>query len=443
MIGAARTIATQAKARRIRLPYPHPGQQAVRRGMRRFTWLVAGRRWRKTSLKMAIAVERAAQGQRIVWGAPVYDQVRVGWDEAKRAAGNVAQFNTSRMTATFPGGGQLVYRSLDDPDNARGHTADGVIIDEAADVLPQAWREVLRQMLIDTGGWALIGGTPKGFNWLYQECELAKLRDDSAFFQAPTVGYQVDEAGAIHRQPHPLENPEIAWPEIVQLWDSTCPLLPDGTRDLTNAYIFHQEIGAQFGAVPGGRVYEVWSDQPGGNVTEAADYVPDGGPVLWAVDDGYVGKLDPNTGHYTGDSHPRVFLLVQRRANGQLCVFAESFAIQQLETPHIDAVLGMGYPAPDFAVVDKSAATLKGHLHAHDIPTVNGPASVEESIKVLRAMLAPDSNGFRRVLVHPRCVHTCYEMQQYRRDEATKKPVKEFDHAPDCLRYLAYVMRLD
>ena len=38
-----------------------------------------------------------------------------------------------------------------------------------------------------------------------------------------------------------------------------------------------------------GLVYgEVWSDGPDdGNVTEQAEYVPDGGPIFWAVDDGY------------------------------------------------------------------------------------------------------------------------------------------------------------
>jgi len=438
--GATRT--RQSNAARIRLPYPHSGQQAVLRGRRRFTWLVAGRRWRKTTLFMQVAVESAARGARIIWGAPVYDQVWVGWTEAKRAAATVADFQASRMTALFSGGGSIVYRSLDDPDNARSHTADGVVIDEAADVVSSAWREVLRQMLIDTGGWALIGGTPRGFNWLFQECQLAQTREDSVFFQAPTLGYRIDEVGDIHRAPHPLENPHISWSEIVQLWEATCPQQGDGTRDLTNAYIFHQEIGAEFGAVPGGRVYPTWSDgPPSGNVTEAAEYEPDAGAIFWGVDDGYVGRLDPNTGHYTADSHPRVFGLYQRRTNGRLCRFHEHYAVQQREDAHIDMVLSLPYPTPDYAAVDKSAAALKRWLHDRGIYTRNSPADVEESIKELRSGLAPDVNGFRRVLVHPRCKHLRYEMSQYRRDETTKKPIKEHDHGPDEMRYVYWTQR--
>ncbi len=387
---------------------------------------------------MSISVERALEGQQILWGAPTYDQVRVGFEEAKHAAVGVAVFNESRMTARFPGGGALLYRSLDNPDNARGHTADGVVIDEAADVDPLAWREVLRPMLIDTNGWLLADGTPKGFNWLFQEFEGAKLRDDSIAIQAPTLGYRIDDGGHIQRTPHPLENPHIPWAEIVQLWEATCPLLPDGTRDVTHAYTFHQEIGAEFGAVPGGRVLSTWSN---GNVTEDAEYIEGGGSIFWGVDDGYVGKIDPHTGHYTADSHPRVFLLFQERGNGQLCLFAEHYAVGQREDDHIAAVIALGYPMPEYAAVDKSAAALKRWLHDAGVYTRNSPSDVEESVKEFRSALAPDMNGFRRVIVHPRCKHFIFEATHYRRDELTKKIIKEHDHGIDAGRYLFWTKR--
>lgn len=389
-------------------------------------------------MAMGLTVERTLEGQQILWGAPTYDQVRVGFEEAKRAAAGVALFNESRMTVKFPGGGAIFYRSLDNPDNARGHTADGVVIDEAADVDPLAWREVLRPMLIDTSGWLLADGTPKGYNWLYQEFELAKLRGDSVAIQAPTLGYQIDEAGQIHRRLHPLENPEIPFDEIRQLWETTCPLLPDGTRDQSNAYTFHQEIGAQFSAVPGGQVFNTWQDS---DCTADAEYVEGGGAILWGVDDGYVGSVDPLTGHYTAGSHPRVFLLCQERPNGQLCIFAESYAVGEREDTHIGAVLALPYPAPDYAAVDKSAATLKRWLHDAGIYTRNGPGDVEESIKEVRSALAPDANGWRRVLIHPRCVRLRYELANYRRDETTRKPIKAHDHGADSLRYLFWTKR--
>lgn len=192
-----------------------------------------------------------------------------------------------------------------------------------------------------------------------------------------------------------------------------------------------------------GLVYDVWSDGPSdGNVTEAADYVKDGGPVFWAVDDGYVGKLDQATQTFTADSHPRVFLLVQQRANGVLCAFAESYKVETLDDAHIADVLAMPYPLPEYAAVDKSAAALKGRLHAADIYTKNGPASVDESIKVFRPWLAKDKNGVRRFFVHPRCKHLRSEMAAYRRD-ANGNIVKAFDHGPDAARYVVWTLRYE
>ena len=107
------------KSDRIRLPYPHQGQILVRKEAKRFNWLSAGRRWRKTTLAMAIAVENAVKGKTIIWGAPTYDQVSVGFEETRKAAHSVVKFNQSRMEAHFPNGGRILYRSLDNPDNAR------------------------------------------------------------------------------------------------------------------------------------------------------------------------------------------------------------------------------------------------------------------------------------------------------------------------------------
>jgi phage terminase large subunit len=190
-----------------------------------------------------------------------------------------------------------------------------------------------------------------------------------------------------------------------------------------------------------GQIFDTWSDGPlDGNVTEAAEYQPDAGSVFWAIDDGYAGQIDPKTGHYPADAHPRVFLLVQQRADGRLCAFAESYACQRLSDTHLDEVQALSYPSPEYAATDSSAAELRGRLHARDVYTRGKPHDVEESIKVLRAMLAADANGWRRILVHPRCTHLRAEMASYRRD-ANGKIVKAFDHGPDALRYLAWTMR--
>lgn len=192
-----------------------------------------------------------------------------------------------------------------------------------------------------------------------------------------------------------------------------------------------------------GQIFGVWSDGPAdGNVTADADYIEGAGPVLWFVDDGYSGKRDAATGQWTADSHPRVFLLAQLRQNGDVCVFAESDQCGVLSDQHVAEILTLSYPTPDYAVVDKSAAELKGRLHAAGLYTRNGPADVEESIKELRRALAADANGHRRVRVHPRVKNLRAEMLSYRRD-MNGKIIKAFDHSVDALRYGLHALRFE
>jgi len=219
-----------------------------------------------------------------------------------------------------------------------------------------------------------------------------------------------------------------------------------------------------------GIVYAVWSDGPDdGNVTEQAEYIKDGGAILWSVDDGYSGKLDPATGHYTALSHPRVIGFYQQRSDGTLCRFDESYAVGLLSEDHIaqalvmphrleDVIeagderpiieqawaarerLGTCYPEPDFAVVDSSAAELRGRLRDADITNYGGTHPVDEGIKNMRRWVAKDANGRRRLRVHPRCRHFRYEMAAYRYDDK-ERPVKQHDHSMDECRMLVWKLR--
>jgi hypothetical protein len=198
-----------------------------------------------------------------------------------------------------------------------------------------------------------------------------------------------------------------------------------------------------------GIVYDVWSDGPNnGNVTEAADYLPGGGPVLWGVDDGYsagsrfASGIDPLTGTFAADAHPRVFGLYQLRANGQLCRFEEVYRVKITEEAQIAEVLDLGYPEPDYAAVDSSAAQLRGRLMSMGVAVRKATHLVDEGIKELRRWIAPDENGFRRLLVHPRCKHFRAEMTSYAYDDKGK-PLKQFDHGPDEGRYLTWTLRYE
>jgi hypothetical protein len=210
----------------IRLPSPHAGQRIVFGGAKRFNWGSMGRRWRKTSGVMAhVAIPAALRGKRVIWAAPTHKQTMIGWDEAQKALGasGAARFNRTEMTAYFDKtGGRIMFFSMDEPDNARGHTADVVVIDEAGDVPEVAWFEVLRPMLLDTRGEAWVIGTPKGRNWFWRGWMAARDRADSTAWWAPALGVRIDPVtNELVRDPHPLENPDIDFGEMADLWSET------------------------------------------------------------------------------------------------------------------------------------------------------------------------------------------------------------------------------
>lgn len=251
----ARTTSKTSGPQRVVLPLPHPGQRvvldALARGTR-FVFLDAGRRWFKTTLDLNIAVTSALAGKEVMWGAPTYDQVRIGWEELRRAAGAVATLNQTYLEAKFPTGGIVRFRSLDDPDNARGFTADVWLVDEAGDVHEQAWYEAIRAQLMSTDGIAVINGTPKGRNWFWREFMRAQAGDmeGGAAWQVPTVGARIetdprDGHRTLVRVPHPMENPHIPWSEIEEMFQQ----LPERT--------FRQEILAEFLEDAGGLFHGV------------------------------------------------------------------------------------------------------------------------------------------------------------------------------------------
>lgn len=167
----------------------------------------------------------------MLWGAPTYDQVRIAWDVVRRSQ-TADSMTQMRMIADY-GEGSIIFRSLDDPDNARGHSADGAIFDEVGYIKERAYYEIVRPMLIDTEGWFWGMGTPNGRNWFWREFQSAHDDGMAARWQVPVVGCEVTKDGLV-RKPHPLENPDIPFVEIESLY-----------RSVSEAQ-FRQEVLAEF-----------------------------------------------------------------------------------------------------------------------------------------------------------------------------------------------------
>jgi hypothetical protein len=228
------------------------------------------------------------------------------------------------------------------------------------------------------------------------------------------------------------------------------PANPDSYRGMLNQLtgVEHQRLVLGKWAAGSGRVIDTWEDlynpatgqDNGGNVTLDAEYIPDGGEVIWTIDDGYSGKKDKN-GLFAHHSHPRAFLLCQIRQDGTIAVFAESFAVEKLAGAHIQEVIDMcehnGWPVPRWAIRDRAAASLGGDLKDYDIISRYNQMTVEESVKELRQWVAADANGVRKFIVHPRCFYLKHQMQSYSMS-VEGQIIKQNDDGPDAARYLVW-----
>lgn len=153
-------------------------QQQVWDSNIRFRTLVTGRRFGKTHLVIRelckYARHRKKRSRKVWYVAPYYGQAKdIVWEPLKEELVNrnwitsSKNCNESLLTARLTNGNKITLKGANNADSLRGSGVDFMALDEFQDIKPEAWSEVLRPMLSDTGGHALFTATPKGFNWAY------------------------------------------------------------------------------------------------------------------------------------------------------------------------------------------------------------------------------------------------------------------------------------
>lgn len=165
-------------------------QAQFRRSEALYRGFVGGRGSGKSFVGAYDLLRRAQPGRLYGAYAPTYPMLR---DAALRSFTELAQklrflkqFNKSDMVATLGNGAEVLFRSLDDPERARGPNLSGAWIDEASLVDEAAWNIVIA-CLRERGeqGWLSATFTPKGRDhWTYRV--FGTQRPDTALFHATT-----------------------------------------------------------------------------------------------------------------------------------------------------------------------------------------------------------------------------------------------------------------
>jgi hypothetical protein len=193
------------------------------------TWLLnnspikvaaCGRRWGKSEscavdlLTFAIAVPNSTQ----IVVAPTYDQANILFNTCQRMTQQVEALSKLTSTRRSPYNelvlqdARIMFRtSGTDGRTLRGHSADRIIVDEAAFVLAGVIDEVIGPMLADRQGQLIMVSTPWGRNHFYRAFSLGTDpgEPDHAGFQFPTRDNPYVSASYVQRQRRDL--PERAF----------------------------------------------------------------------------------------------------------------------------------------------------------------------------------------------------------------------------------------
>ena len=150
---------------------PHKWQQLIHENAKRFTVVVAHRRFGKTFCAIRTLIHAALATNRhearYAYVAPFLKQAkRTSWDYIKEFSRPIPGINIREgdLIIEYPNHSRVMLFGADNPEAMRGIYLDGVVPDEMADFRPDVWGSIIRPTLADRAGWAFFIGTPKGVN---------------------------------------------------------------------------------------------------------------------------------------------------------------------------------------------------------------------------------------------------------------------------------------
>jgi phage terminase large subunit-like protein len=160
-----------------------PWQQDVFADKTRFKVIAAGRRCGKSRLAATTLIIEALKcpaGSAVLYVSPTMGQSRqIIWDLLLEIGREVISgSHVNNLDITMINGARIYVRGADRPDTLRGVSLTYAVLDEVADIKPEAWEQVIRASLSDKKGRCMMIGTPKGRNWFYDMFNLGKEGTD-------------------------------------------------------------------------------------------------------------------------------------------------------------------------------------------------------------------------------------------------------------------------
>lgn len=383
-------------------------QNLVSQDNTRFKVVIAGRRFGKTHLAIRELCYHAREPDKDVWYvAPSYKMARqIVWKKLKNKLQDlnwVEKTNETELTIILRNGSTIALKGSDNYDSLRGVGLDFIVLDEFADIDPDAWFETLRPTLSDKQGRALFIGTPKGIgNWahdIYQN--------------------QIEDPGHWRSwQFTTMDGGRVPESELVQ-----------ARRDLDER-TFRQEYEATFETFSG-RIY--YSFNRGDNVVDAG---PASDKDLQTIYIGMDFNIDPMSA-----------VIAIRKDD--LIYVTDEIRMYSSNTQEMAQEIHSRYPKSKIFVypdpASKQRKTSAGGLTDLTIlqnagflvKCPNSHTAIRDRINAVNSRLC-DSTGTRRLFINTKCKHTIQGLERHVYKEGTTQPDKDsgYDHMNDALGYL-------
>lgn len=412
---------------------PHSQQQVLHDDKHRYLVVCAGRRSGKSKFARMHCLLNALYSPGVYWiVSPTYRQGKlIHWHELKKEVpeGIITYKNEQELSIHLKNGSRIELKGADNEDSLRGVGLKGVVMDEAADQKPHVWEEIIRPMLIDSGGWAVFIGTPKGFNWFFELFE--KGRKESNVYDKDWASYQFTS----YENPYDADgnfNPVAKAKEI------------NKAKSETDDDTFAQEYMAQFKRFKG-LIYKGFSREV--HVVSPFDFSEyDGWEVYRTVDFGY-------------GVNPTACLWVAVSPDDKWYLIDEYYETRETSDYHCGMIMSKSaqYPPTTAGFADPSNPQMlelwaKNGVYltkAVRTPNTNLREWVSDGIDIIAQRLKVSVLDQKpRLFVFKNCENTIREFEVYRwkeeKDETTNKhgiPEKANDHCMDALRYFAVSYR--
>lgn len=369
----------------------------------RFRVVVAGRRFGKTFLSIAELIDVAVpkEGSHCWYVAPTYKAAKeIAWDMliARIPPEWIRKSNETALTLTLINGSTIALKGAEKPDNLRGRSLDFVVMDEFADMRPEAWYEVIRPSLSDRQGSALFIGTPKGRNHFYDLwTQGADGNPDWYSFQYTTI-----------------DGGQVAQAEIEA-----------AKRDLDER-TFNQEYNAQFVNYSGIIYYNFSREESvnrsaddGSMLHIGMDFNLDPMSAVVAIRDGSTLKIIDEIVIYGSNTDEIVDEIKTRFPSRQICVYPDPAARQRKTSAG---------GRTDLSILQNAGFAVKVR---------DKHSAIRDRINSVNARLK-SADGQRHLVIDPRCKQVIKSLERQTYKEGTSQPDKDsgFDHMNDALGYL-------